>query len=73
MGNFGHPSTEEELDTMIKEPDSDGDGSINLEVIELNTKDIDSDRSNGESEGSFYVFAIDNNGSILLMMNCGMC
>ncbi|KAL2545866.1 putative calcium-binding protein CML25 [Forsythia ovata] len=65
MGSLGHPATDEELEIMIKEVDSDGDGFINLqEFIELNTKDIDSDEVLENLKDAFSVFDIDKNGSI---------
>ncbi|CAI9785484.1 unnamed protein product [Fraxinus pennsylvanica] len=65
MGSLGHRTTNEELEIMIKEVDSDGDGFINmLEFIELNTKDIDSEEVLDNLKKAFSVFDIDKNGSI---------
>ncbi|KAI7996614.1 putative calcium-binding protein CML25 [Camellia lanceoleosa] len=42
LSSLGYPDNDEELQTMIREVDSDGDRVIDLdEFIELNTKDID--------------------------------
>ncbi|CAJ2674352.1 putative calcium-binding protein CML25-like [Trifolium pratense] len=65
MKSLGQPSTEEELDKMIREVDADGDGYINLEeFIELNTKDIDPNEVLENLKDAFSVFDLDKNGSI---------
>lgn len=65
MGSLGQPVTEEDLKIMIKEVDSDGDGSINLEeFVSLNTKDIDTDEIMVNLKNAFSVYDIDQNGSI---------
>ncbi|KAL6989297.1 Calmodulin, partial [Sarracenia purpurea var. burkii] len=44
LGMLGYTATEEELETMIREVDADGDGCIKLyEFTELNAKNIDPD------------------------------
>ncbi|KAL6195970.1 hypothetical protein ACLB2K_031587 [Fragaria x ananassa] len=44
MGSLGHPATEDEFRSMILEVYADGDGFIDMinEVVELNTKGINS-------------------------------
>ncbi|GJY64499.1 probable calcium-binding protein CML25 [Tanacetum coccineum] len=65
MGSLGHHPSQEELKSMIKEVDADGDGFINLqEFIELNTKDIDSSEVLENLKDAFSVFDIDKNGLI---------
>ncbi|XP_057443327.1 probable calcium-binding protein CML25 [Lotus japonicus] len=65
MGSLGQSATKEELDNMIREVDSDGDGYISLEeFIELNTKDIDPNEILENLRDAFSVFDIDGNGSI---------
>ncbi|CAI9785557.1 unnamed protein product [Fraxinus pennsylvanica] len=65
MGSLNHQTTNEELEIMIKEVDSDGDRFINQqEFIEVNTKDIDSEEVLETLKDAFSIFDIDNNGSI---------
>ncbi|KAK7320075.1 hypothetical protein RJT34_04806 [Clitoria ternatea] len=65
MASLGHSVTKQELDTMIREVDGDGDGCISLqEFIELNTKGVDSDEVLENLKDAFAVFDIDGNGSI---------
>lgn len=65
MGALGYKATEEELNNMIKEADSDGDGFIDLqEFIDLNTKGIDSAGSLKELRDAFEIFDLDGNGAI---------
>ncbi|KAI7749951.1 hypothetical protein M8C21_017169 [Ambrosia artemisiifolia] len=65
MGILGYQPTEEELQVMITEVDTDQDGFINLQdFIELNTKGIDSDELLETLKDAFSVFDVDNNGLI---------
>ncbi|XP_028127370.1 calcium-binding protein LPS1-alpha-like [Camellia sinensis] len=65
LSSLGYSATDDELQTMIREVDSDGDGVIDLdEFIELNTKDIDSNEVFENLKEAFSVFDIDKNGSI---------
>ncbi|CAL5354767.1 unnamed protein product [Camellia sinensis] len=65
LSSLGYSATDDELQTMIREVDSDGDGVIDLdEFIELNTKDIDSNEVLENLKEAFSVFDIDKNGSI---------
>ncbi|PSR91041.1 Calcium-binding protein [Actinidia chinensis var. chinensis] len=65
LGSLGYAASAEELEAMIREVDSDGDGCIDLdEFIELNTKDIDSSEVLENLKEAFSVFDIDKNGSI---------
>ncbi|XP_062154073.1 probable calcium-binding protein CML25 [Alnus glutinosa] len=65
LGSLGHPATEEELDKIIKEVDTDGDDHINLqEFVELNTKGVDSDEALENLKDAFSTYDIDGNGLI---------
>ncbi|KAL3644726.1 putative calcium-binding protein cml25 [Castilleja foliolosa] len=65
MGSLGHAVTDEELNIMIEEVDSDGDGFIDLqEFIELNTNDVGFEEVLQNLKDAFQVFDIDNNGAI---------
>ncbi|KAJ4710067.1 Calcium-binding protein [Melia azedarach] len=65
MSSLGHAPTDEELDKMMREIDSDGDGFIDYnEFVELNTKGVDSDEILENLKDAFSVYDIDGNGSI---------
>ncbi|CAI8598517.1 unnamed protein product [Vicia faba] len=65
MGSLGQPTSDEELNNMIREVDGDGDGCISLpEFIELNMKGVDSDEILENLKDAFAVFDMDGNGSI---------
>ncbi|XP_068327933.1 probable calcium-binding protein CML25 [Pyrus communis] len=65
MSSLGQPSSDEELNSMISEVDSDGDGFINFkEFVELNTKGVDSAEALENLKDAFSVYDIDGNGSI---------
>ncbi|CAN2060861.1 unnamed protein product [Malus fusca] len=65
MSSLGQPSSDEELNSMISEVDSDGDGFINFkEFVELNTKGVDSAEALENLKDAFFVYDIDGNGSI---------
>ncbi|KAI7750845.1 hypothetical protein M8C21_003042 [Ambrosia artemisiifolia] len=65
MGSLGHRPTDEELEMMISNVDSDGDGFIDLnEFIELNTKGVGSTEVLESLKEAFSVFDIDKNGLI---------
>ncbi|CAL0324752.1 unnamed protein product [Lupinus luteus] len=65
-GSLGQPSSEEELDNMIREVDI-GDGYINLvEFIELNTKGVDSNEVLENLKDAFSIFDVDGNDSITM-------
>ncbi|CAK9175718.1 unnamed protein product, partial [Ilex paraguariensis] len=54
FASLGNPATDEELQEMIKEVNSDDDGFIDLhEFIVLNTKGIDSDKVLGNFKDIF--------------------
>ncbi|KAL2894559.1 putative calcium-binding protein CML25 [Bienertia sinuspersici] len=65
MGSLGQQVTEEEVQTMIKEVDADGDGFIDFnEFIALNTKGIDSDEVLRNLKEAFSIYDADGNGNI---------
>ncbi|KAL6209626.1 hypothetical protein ACLB2K_020566 [Fragaria x ananassa] len=65
MGSLSQPSKEDELLSMILEVYTDGDGFIDInEVMELNTKGINSADAMQNLKDAFSVYDIDVNGSI---------
>ncbi|KAL8161213.1 hypothetical protein V2J09_012702 [Rumex salicifolius] len=65
MSSLGQSVSEEEIVSMIREVDSDGDGFIDLrEFIELNTKEVDSEEIMSCLREAFSVYDMDGNGSI---------
>ncbi|KAG6407726.1 hypothetical protein SASPL_130723 [Salvia splendens] len=63
MRSLGHPVPEDELRSMIREVDSDGDGFIDLrEFIELNTTNVDEAQEN--LRHAFDIFDADKSGAI---------
>lgn len=65
LRSLGYTAAPDELESMIKEVDGDGDGCINLdEFIDLNTKDIDSNEAMESLKEAFLVFDLDKNGFI---------
>ncbi|KAK9748637.1 hypothetical protein RND81_02G071000 [Saponaria officinalis] len=65
MSSLGQEVSEEELDVMMKEVDTDGDGFIDLnEFIALNTIGIDSDEVLMNLKEAFSIYDADGNGSI---------
>ncbi|MFS8024510.1 putative EF-hand domain pair protein [Helianthus anomalus] len=67
MRILGHEPTENELQIIINELDRDGFISLK-EVIELNTKDIRSVEMLETLKDAFYVFDVDNNGLITMLI-----
>lgn len=65
MSSLGQATSDEELDKMMKEIDSDGDGFVDFdEFVELNTKGVDSEEIMTNLKDAFSVYDIDGNGSI---------
>lgn len=65
MSSLGHPASEEELQRMVREADSDGDGFIDVnEFIELNTGGIDRTAALEDLKNAFLIFDMDRDGSI---------
>ncbi|OVA07783.1 EF-hand domain [Macleaya cordata] len=63
MSSLGYSAPEEELQRMVKEVDSDGDGFIDLnEFIELNT--IDSEKHLEDVRSAFSIMDTNGDGSI---------
>ncbi|KAL9244192.1 hypothetical protein vseg_017994 [Gypsophila vaccaria] len=65
LSSLGQEVSEEELDVMMKEVDTDGDGFIDLnEFIALNTIDVDSNEVLSNLKEAFSIYDADGNGSI---------
>ncbi|KAL6192100.1 hypothetical protein ACLB2K_038487 [Fragaria x ananassa] len=65
MGSLGHPAMEDELRSMILEVYTNGDGFIDInEVMELNTKGINSADAMQNLKDAFSVYDIDDNSLI---------
>ncbi|GLJ55085.1 hypothetical protein SUGI_1182290 [Cryptomeria japonica] len=65
MRSLGHDATEDEVQLMMAEADSDGDGYVDLsEFVALNTRGVDSAASLRDLKEAFNMFDIDGNGSI---------
>lgn len=58
-------ATEEEIDRMMKEADSNKDGFISFEeFVAANTKDVDNERVTRDLESAFKMYDLDNDGRI---------
>ncbi|KAJ0038769.1 hypothetical protein Pint_22390 [Pistacia integerrima] len=65
LASLGHATTDDELDKMMREIDSDGDGFVDFnEFVELNTKGVDSEEIMTNLKDAFSVYDIDGDGSI---------
>ncbi|GLJ55077.1 hypothetical protein SUGI_1182200 [Cryptomeria japonica] len=65
MRSLGHDAMEDEVQMMMAEADSDGDGYVDLsEFVALNTRGVDSAASLRDLKDAFNMFDIDGNGSI---------
>ncbi|GLJ55078.1 hypothetical protein SUGI_1182210 [Cryptomeria japonica] len=65
MRSLGHDATEDEVQLMMAEADSDGDGYVDSsEFVALNTRGVDSAASLRDLKDAFNMFDIDGSGSI---------
>merc|ERR1711924_45384 len=65
MKNLGQSPSKEELDCMVKEVDTDGNGEICFdEFLEMMRKQVDSSDPEQDLREAFAVFDKDNSGTI---------
>lgn len=65
MRSLGNDATENEVQLMMAEADSDGDGYVDLpEFVALNTRGVDRAANLRDLKDAFNMFDIDGNGSI---------
>ncbi|KAF5193148.1 Calmodulin [Thalictrum thalictroides] len=65
MSSLGHSVKKEELQRMMEEMDSDGDGFVDLnEFIELHTNGMDSAKVLDDVKNAFLIFDMNGDGSI---------
>lgn len=58
-------ATEEEIDRMMKEADTNKDGFVSFdEFVDANTKDVNAARVMRDLESAFKMYDLDNDGSI---------
>ncbi|PIA40907.1 hypothetical protein AQUCO_02400164v1 [Aquilegia coerulea] len=65
MTTLGHSVTQEQLDKIFQEVDSNKDGCIDFnEFLELNTIGVDSAKISDDLKGAFMMYDSDRNGFI---------
>ncbi|GLJ11735.1 hypothetical protein SUGI_0175760 [Cryptomeria japonica] len=65
IASMGQKSSDDEVNVMMKEADTDGDGFINFdEFYEANTKGVNGNRIKKDLESAFQMYDLDKSGNI---------